>query len=252
VTFYKMIIVDDEAEIRDALCHYFPWEELGFTIVGQFDHGKQALDYIMNHTPHVVFSDIKMPVMSGLELAKELHAMNLHTKIVLLSGYAEFEFAKQAMVYGVRDYLLKPAKYKELIEVFSRIKDEIDRQLESKKSPAQEIEKMNYDEKVIETVKRYIESHYRDANLKDASVLVNLNPSYLSNFFKKKTGLNFTEYVLMQRMKKASEQLQDIHKKIYEISEDVGYSNAKNFTRTFKTYYGVTPMEYRRGVERES
>lgn len=251
---FKMVIVDDEIATREALCNYFPWSELGFEVVNQFDNGKQALDFIKHNPLHVVFSDIRMPVMTGIELAKELFELKLQTKIIFLSGYADFEFAKQALIYGVKDYILKPAQYRELYEVFTRIKTELE-SFDAGSHPqipsqdAKEIKGYNYDEEVIAIIKCYIEKHYWDANLSEASSLVCMNPSYLSNYFKQKTGQNFTDYLQTVRMQKSLEQLKDIHKKVYEVSDNVGFSNPKNFTRSFKQYFGVTPMEFRKGTE---
>lgn len=252
MTMHKLLIVDDETETRDALYQYFPWDELGFEVVGQYDNGEQALEVIKSDPPEVVFSDIKMPVMNGLELAEQLFHINSKTKVIFLSGHADFEIAKKAMVYGVKDYILKPAKYKELTEVFSRIKKELeaaDHPLSSgQKAEGHEMKAYNYDEEVIATVKQYIDVHYKVATLFEAATLIRMNPSYLSHFFKQKTGQNFSQYLLQVRMDKAAEQLEDVHHKVYDVSENVGYSNPKNFTRTFKQYFGKTPMEYRRGT----
>ncbi|MCD1261389.1 response regulator [Paenibacillus athensensis] len=253
-----MIIVDDEVETRDALFHYFPWDELGFDIVERFKNGREALEYLVSCPDEidVVFSDIKMPVMTGIELAKELFERKSKAKVILLSGYADFSFARQAMIYGVKDYILKPAKYAELMEVFGRIKAEMD--ADASEPPAEphkddaEPKEYNYDEEVIAAVKAYLETHYKDATLKEAARLVRMNTSYLSNFFKLKTGQNFYQYLLAVRMNKASDQLKDIHNKIYDVSYNVGYSNPKNFTRAFKSHFGITPMEFRRGSEHEN
>ncbi|GGG18934.1 response regulator transcription factor [Paenibacillus abyssi] len=253
---HKLLIIEDEIETRDALCHYFPWNELGFEVVGQYDNGRQALEYIKTDPPEVVFSDIKMPVMNGIELAEELFQMKCRSKVIFLSGYADFEFAKQAMVYGVKDYILKPAKYKELIEVFSRIKKELEatdsEQSSGRKADRNEIREYNYDEEVISTIKQYIEVHFKVATLYEAATLVRMNPSYLSHFFKQKTGQNFSQFLLNVRMEKAATQLMDVQHKIYDVSENVGYSNPKNFTRTFKNHFGKTPMEFRKGTEHEN
>lgn len=250
---HEMIIVDDENEVREALCHYFPWNEIGFDVVAQFDNGRQALDYIKSRPPEVVLCDIRMPVMSGIDLAKELFELQLPSKVIFLSGYADFEFAKQALVYGVKDYILKPANYTEFTRVFTRIKKELESvpapPPEAPANAVKEQKEYNFDETVIATVKKYVETSYWKANLKEASALVNMNPSYLSNFFKLKTDQNFSDYLLSVRMQNASEQLKDIHKKIYEVSDSVGYSNPKNFTRTFKSYFGLTPMKFRKGTD---
>nr|WP_260504291.1 helix-turn-helix transcriptional regulator [Paenibacillus illinoisensis] len=97
----------------------------------------------------------------------------------------------------------------------------------------------------IEKVKAYLQDNLSAATLENAAKHVYLNPFYLSKFFKTKTGENFSDYVMKLRMHRAAELLKTTHCKTYEISEIVGYSNAKNFTRMFRSFFGVTPREYR-------
>jgi two-component system response regulator YesN len=243
---YKLIIVDDEAEIRNGLCNYFPWGQLGFQIVAQFENGLQTLEYLKNNpSADCLLCDIKMPFMGGLELAKELSGHNSKIKIIFLSGHRDFEYAREALAYQVKDYILKPTKYEELIKVFSRLKTELDQSQAHNASPHLPADGGNYNEKIISVIKTYLQKNYPAATLEEAARLVHMNPYYLSKFFKDKTGENFSDYLLAVRMDKAAELLNDIAYKTYEISEMVGYSNPKNFTRTFKKYFGKTPKQFR-------
>ncbi len=248
---YKLIIVDDEAEIRDGLCNYFPWSQLDFEIVALLENGQQALEYIESQPVDVMLCDIKMPFMNGLELAKELYLKNSKIKMLLLSGYREFEYAQEALRYGVKDYIVKPTRYEELIKVFSKIKQELDEDAATLPNPANGEdsgnyeEGLNYNEQVISTIKNYLRENFQAATLEEAARLVHMNPVYLSKFFKEKTGQNFSSFLISVRMEKAARLLHDISYKTYEISEMVGYSNSKNFTRTFKKYFGKTPKEFR-------
>jgi len=245
---YKLIIVDDEIEIRKGISLYFPWDELGFEVAGQFENGRQALDFCCNSSIDVVLTDIKMPIMNGLELAKELSARKLNLKVVFLSGYREFDYAREALMYGVKSYIVKPSKFDEIYAEFLKIKSELDNLAIPKKDSFQTDltqDKFNYYEQIIIIVKTYIDQHYSSATLDTAAGLAHLSPFYLSNLFKKKTGENFSEYLTKVRMKKAAELLKDISLKFYQISDLVGFSNPKNFTRCFKKYYGKTPKEYR-------
>jgi two-component system response regulator YesN len=245
---YKLAIVDDETEIRNGLCNYFPWQQLGFTVVSQLENGLQVLEYLKDQTVDVILCDIKMPFMNGLELAKELQCRNSTVKIIFLSGYREFDYAREALQYGVKDYIVKPTKYDELIKVFSRIKADLDREKLVPATPqvySKTPEGCNYNEKIIAIVKNYLNENYQTATLEDAAKLIHMNPFYLSKFFKDKTGENFSDCLISVRMNKAAQLLNDIAFKTYEISELVGYSNPKNFTRTFKRYFGKTPKDFR-------
>ncbi|MCR8635062.1 MULTISPECIES: response regulator transcription factor [Paenibacillus] len=257
---YKLIVVDDETKIRNGICNYFPWNEIGFEIVAEAKNGRQALDYILKHDVDVVLSDIKMPVMTGVELAQELHSRKSKTKIVFLTGYKEFDYAQKALVYGVKSYIIKPTKYEELLEIFSRIKDELDDE-QSREALLQgqavtaaplveevaeeNTEELGYHEKKIAAIKSYVLEHYKDVTLEEVAGLFHMNLYYLSKYFKKWSGQNFSDYVISVKMEKAAEMLKDITYKTYEIGSFIGYDNAKNFSRAFKLYYGKSPREFR-------
>jgi len=108
---------------------------------------------------------------------------------------------------------------------------------------------LNFDEKIIYTIKKYVKEHYRDVTLEDLTKLVHMNPDYISKFFKQKTNQNFSDYLIEVRMKNAARLLDDVRYKIYEISDMVGYSNSFNFTRTFRNYFGMTPSEYSKRIK---
>lgn len=250
---YRLLIADDVFEIRNGLSSYFPWKDIGFEIVGLAENGKQALQVLEEEPVDVLLCDIRMPVMTGIDVARELHARNSSVKVVFLSGYKDFEYAKQALIYGVKNYIVKPTQYDELSSVFQEIKLQLDleRSVSSDtqeppvsitpKEPAAD----DYD-KVVSRIKAYVREHYDKATLEDAAKLVHMNPFYLSKYFKQQTRENFSDYVNRVKMQQAALLLESLHYKIYEISELTGYSNAKNFTRSFKKFYGISPKRYRK------
>jgi len=244
---YKLIIVEDEYEIRVGLANYFPWEKIGFEVVGEFENGKQAFDYIAKRRVDTMLCDIKMPVMSGIELAKLIHENNIDIKTIFISGYREFDYARQAIQYGVKDYIVKPTKYNEVVEVFGRIKAELDKEryMDNILQNSDNIAAANHKcEDVIAIVKDYINENYKNATLEEAAKVVYVNPYYLSKLFKQKTGKNFSDYLTEIKMQKAALFLKNPLYKVYEIGDMVGYKNPKNFTRAFRKYYGKSPSEY--------
>ncbi|AZN43963.1 response regulator [Paenibacillus albus] len=243
---YKLMIVDDEVEIRTGLRNYFPWNEIGYEVVCEAENGRQALELLKQHQVDVILSDIMMPIMTGLELAKELHENESPIKLVFLSGYTDFEYAKQAMVYSVKNYLVKPTVYKELVEVFQGLKMELDKE-RSKAEPRTEDEDPKQENRYIAAIKKYIDENFTNVTLESASTHVHLNHSYTSKLFKQKTGITFMDYVIQVKMQKAAELLADPAYKTYEISELLGYTNPHNFTRSFKRIYGKSPRDYRNG-----
>lgn len=104
---------------------------------------------------------------------------------------------------------------------------------------------------IVSGVREYLRKHYQDASLEGAAETVNLSPAYLSKIFKEKNGTSFSDTLLSIRMEKAKEMLEDIRYKSYDIAYYIGYDNPKNFSRAFKSYYGMTPMEYRKSKTEE-
>lgn len=243
---YKLVLADDDAEIRNGLSQYFPWTQFGFELVKTFRNGAEAWDYLREHDADALLCDISMPVMGGLELARRLYEQESGTTVVLLSGYTEFEYARQALAYNVKRYLVKPTGYEELCSEFTRLRLELDRSRE--KHTDSDTEALPaHSQQVSNILKAYVQKHYCTASLDEASRLVHMNSDYVSKFFKQHTGENFSDYVVRIRMNKAAELLGDIRYKTFEISEMVGYSYSKNFTRSFRKFYGMSPREYRNG-----
>ncbi|MEF3312996.1 response regulator [Paenibacillus sp. GYB004] len=248
---YKLLFVDDEYEIRSGLCRFFPWDEIGFEIAGQAENGKQALEFLQKHTVDVVLCDIKMPVMNGIELAEELYKQKSKIKIIFFSGHREFEYAQKALSFGVKSYVVKSTKFSELVHVFEKVKDELDQETYTMEVPDKEPtaedseEVQNYYDRVILAIKSHIREHYRDVELDDVARLVHMHPNYVSKLFKKQTGQNFSDYLLDVRMEKAVELLKDVRHRASDVSALLGYTNVKNFTRRFKSYYGKSPRAFR-------
>ncbi|TCL58348.1 helix-turn-helix protein [Hydrogenispora ethanolica] len=248
---YHLLVVDDEAESRNTLCNCFPWNTVGFEVTAQAGNGAEALDLIRHNKIDVVLCDIKMPGLSGIDLAQELYQHKPRPAIIFLSGYRDFEYAQKALTFGVRYYIVKPARYEEIMTQFQMLKQELDAQriaLETTfhaGNDGKPSDSTDFQAKIVEMVKSYIQANYAAASLEEASKLVHLNASYLSQLFKQKTGVNFSDYLIEIKMTKAAELLMDYELKTYAVSEMVGYTNAKNFARTFKSFYGVNPRDYR-------
>ncbi len=248
---YRLLVVDDEAESRNTLCNCFPWNTVGFEVVAQASNGAEALDLIRRDQFDVVLCDIKMPVFSGIDLAQELYQHKPRPSIIFLSAYRDFEYAQTALTFGVRYYIVKPARYEEIMTKFQMLKQELDagsfepETTSDVNDNGKPLNNAHFQEKVIGIVKTYIKTNYATASLDEASRLVHMNSSYLSQLFKQKTGINFSDYLIEIKMTKAAELLMDYKLKTYSVSEMVGYTNAKNFARTFKSFYGINPRDYR-------
>ncbi|MGM0881373.1 MAG: response regulator transcription factor [Bacillota bacterium] len=127
---YRAMIVDDEIGVRESLKAKINWNSLGFQVVAEAANGQEALSCMQQHKLDVVITDIQMPVMNGVQFFNECSSRYLNTKIIVLSGYSDFEYTKAAIKAGIVDYLIKPVARKELHELLVRIKEELDREKE--------------------------------------------------------------------------------------------------------------------------
>ena len=121
----KILIVDDEPDICELIHKLIDWEELELTSLGSSQNGIDAMEIILRQKPDIVITDIKMPIMTGIELAGWIYQNKPDTKVIIVSGYSDFEYARKALEYKVFDYLLKPISKDKVSELTARIKSEI-------------------------------------------------------------------------------------------------------------------------------
>ncbi len=117
----KVFLVDDEVVIREGIRESFPWEDTPYTLVGEAPDGEMALPMIRDTNPDIVITDIRMPFMDGIELCRVLRTQMPWIGIIILSGYDEFEYARQCIQLGVREYLLKPVDAEDLRKVLDKV-----------------------------------------------------------------------------------------------------------------------------------
>lgn len=129
MSLYKVMLVDDEEEVREAMKRRIDWEAIGFTVVITAENGEDALEKAEKYEPDVVMTDIQMPFMDGLTMLKRLKGIIPDIKSVIFSGYDEFDYAKEAIRLEAEEYILKPIDADELQEVFKRIKIRLDEEL---------------------------------------------------------------------------------------------------------------------------
>ncbi len=131
---YTVLLVDDEEEVFQIMIKKLEWDKMGFDIIGYARNGVEALEMAESLQPDVVLTDIKMPFMDGLTLCKKLKELYQKVKIIILSGFDEFVYAKEAIKLEAEEYLLKPINANELKEVFERVKKNLDYELDEKRN----------------------------------------------------------------------------------------------------------------------
>lgn len=228
----KIAVVDDEELIRRGLSYLLEEAKRGYQVVGMFENGQKALDFLMNYDVDVIITDIRMPVMDGLSFLQKLQRLGKEYQVIILSGYDDFAYAQQAIRYGVKEYLLKPINKEELYQAIDR---NAAVKAESKERSA------------IAEVKEILEQEFdQPLDLNYLASRVYLTPKYLSKLFRTETGITIVRYLLSLRMEKAKKLLlENKELKSYEVAERVGYSDPVAFNKIFKKLVGMTPREYR-------
>ncbi len=243
---YKLVIIDDEPRIRRGISHCMPWEQMGITIAGEAANGVEALEVIRSVRPELVITDIRMPDMDGLDMISMVRREGISSHFIVISGYAEFEYAQRALRYGVSDYILKPVEEEKLYQsVLNCLRQLGGGEQETVGETVAEDSQKHF---IIRKALRIMENEYMN-NLSLASVAerVGVHPNYLSSLFSKHEGESFGNILLHLRMSKARDLMDVTSMKVYEIAERVGYRDFRWFSKLFRQVYGVTPMKYRSG-----
>ncbi len=236
----KIMLIENEKVMREGLRTLIENIIQGFTVCYEADHGRDALQALDYTKPDLIITDIRMPEMDGIEFIRRLRDIEPVLPVIILSGFSDFEYTKQAIRYKVSDYLLKPIDRRELAAVLDKYKA-----MESGDSKEGVVE-AGKEKQVIERIKEIVRNNVQESvSLQYIADHIHLNPKYISYLFKNETGQYYSDYVSEVRMNKAREMLQNTSLKVYEIASLIGYESAKTFMLAFKTKYGCTPTEYR-------
>lgn len=243
---YRVMIIDDEESARKLMRALINWEEFGMEVAGEAASGVEAINTIDDIKPDIVFADISMPFMNGLEFTKLATDRYPELIIIIMTAFDEFEYARKCISMPVFDYMVKPMVRAEIEEVLKRaverLKNSKDFWEEQKKYSGSE---MDEESNSIELIKRYVEKNYNDSgiNLGQVAAEFGFSSSYLSRKFKQDIGMNFVEYLTELRMKKAIEMAKD-NVKMFKTASEVGIPDPNYFSRCFKKYTGKSYSDY--------
>lgn len=134
---YKLLIVDDEEVEREGMARFIPWSEYGIVLVDTAWNGVEGLEKVRKYHPDIVMTDIKMPVMNGIELIRNIKSEFPDIEFIVLSGYGEYEYTSQAMEEGVRYYILKPCDEEKIIKVIDKVRESIEERCQRKEQMVQ-------------------------------------------------------------------------------------------------------------------
>ena len=275
------MILDDEKFIRMGLRKFIEESGIPHKEIVECRNGQHALEALNEYQFDVIFTDIKMPIMDGIEFITRLKEMQYETEVVVLSGYDEFNYAVEAFKGGARDYLLKPIDRETVVKILIQIESELHEKNILNQRKKEEAEKMKEMEKKykealtalhfteqyekglmnnelmkekglninpqMEKALHYIQDHYKKKlNMAIVSNYVSLSYTFFSETFKEYVGVNFAAYLKTIRIQKAKELLVGTDKRVAEIAKEVGFEDEKLFMKSFKQITQLSPTEYRK------
>ena len=238
----RVLLVDDEIMIREGFKRLFDWQAHDCEVVGEAGDGMEALTQIDTLRPDIVIMDINIPIMNGLKVIQLSRIKHPNTAFVIVSGYDDFSYCREALRLQITDYILKPVNYGEFGTCIDNMKISL---FEQRVSAAAEPEKQ--EERTITGITRYLQEHLaEEISLSVLAEQFHLNAQYISQLFKSEIGVNFLAYLTSIRMEKAKRLLLTTPLSIAEVAEQSGYGDYRVFTKVFKKSEGVTPSQYRR------
>ena len=236
----RVLLVDDEIMIREGFKKLFDWETHGCTVAGEAADGMEALAKIDSLNPDIVIMDINIPIMNGLKVIKMSRIKHPDTAFIIVSGYDDFSYCREALRLKITDYILKPVNYEEFGTCIDNLK--ISMYMENVSQEPEEQE-----ERIINSITMFIQEHLaEEMSLSVLSEEFHMNPQYISQLFKNEIGVGFLAYLTSIRMEKAKKLLLSTSLSIGEVAEQSGYGDYRVFTKVFKKSEGITPSQYRR------
>jgi len=241
------VVAEDEERMRDYLARKTAELDPAFECAGTAADGEEAVELVERHLPDLLITDIKMPVLGGLELVERIRRTNPELRILIVSGFSEFEYARQGIELGVDDYILKPIDLEKLREVLRRVRIRLDASAGTEDAEfgldrigARETE-------LAKSVEVYLQENYRRPySLERLASTFGCKPAYLLRLYRKVTGRTPTQDLIHLRIEKAKRLLVGHpHIEIKQVSAAVGYDDALYFSRLFKKETGLNPSAFK-------
>ncbi|MCR4655382.1 MAG: response regulator [Lachnospiraceae bacterium] len=244
IEHYNILLADDEHYLRQSLARKIAELDQSFKVVCEAGDGRAALKALSENDIQVVFTDIRMPEMDGLALSSEISRRYPDMVIIILSGYADFEYAKQAIRCGVFEYLLKPVSEEELSGVLSRTSLRLQELYEL---PEENGAAGKSIEEACSYLEQYMIKNFReDIDFGALAEQFGFTSAYLSKSFTRALSESPSRYLTGLRMEEAKRLLSSTNESIARVGELSGYPDQFYFSRTFRKEVGENPSEYRK------
>lgn len=260
----NILVVDDDKLVRKGIISSMPWEKYRMKVIGEASNGKKALEVLAtNKDIHLILTDLSMPVMSGLELIREVRERYPKIFIVVLTIHQDFEYIQEVLRLGSIDYIskvqLETESFDEVLgRIYYRILEEKNKSnlLFDEHSKKQNLvasnKKDQFSEEIYDSITTAVQIIHDELShpmyALEVAKRVNMSRSYFNQCFKEIVGKPFNVYLRSIRLEKAKEYLEHSTKPIQLIAEMVGYKDEKYFSRVFREQVGLLPSEYRKSV----
>ena len=244
----RLLIVDDDEltcrgmQARIQMMRFSELEAVDIAFSAE-----EALGFAQRVQVDILLTDVRMVDMNGLELIREVQKTNPQVCSIIMTAYANFEYAHQAIKLGVLDFLLKPFSKEEMQQTLQKV---IVQALSMRKTEEGDCAEISPASDPIAWAQNYVRQHLdQEINMSLVANKLNLSYSYVSKLFKQQTGQSFSSYITDEKMKMAGNMLTS-GRKTHEVALSLSYHTPQNFNRAFMRYWNCTPGEYRRKAER--
>jgi YesN/AraC family two-component response regulator len=225
----RALVIDDERATYGVITYFIEHMNLPITLIGHCRDGESGWHAIKTMKPNMIFLDIQMPGINGVELMKKIkHEYDDRINIIVITAYDQFEYAQAALRYGAKDILLKPIDRKRFAEAIEEV-----------------IGYRVTDNVLFNELVEYIHHHYGEAILlKDCAERFHTSPQHIARLFKKHMAKSFINYLNEYRISQAKLLFEETNLPIKEVASLVGYNNLNYFYKNFKIKLGITPKAY--------
>ena len=246
----RTYIADDEIWVVLGLQKQLEKTGLPIQIVGTANNGLTAKEEIGKLQPDIVFTDIRMPGENGLELLRDIGDLSEDSRVVIISGYEDFQYAREAIRNHAYEYLVKPINQEELLRVIHSIQREIHPE-ETEIQMQEEVKALRSERATdIDKVVEEIRNHFTEnISLTSLAKKYGMSSANLSAQLKDKLQMTFSDYLTSLRIQNAMQLLKNPIVSVQTVAEESGYPDYFYFTKVFKKVEGISPSKYRKELE---
>lgn len=246
------MIVDDEPAILEGISRILDWKALGFERIKTARSSFEVVSHVVDWKPDICLVDVRLGSEYGYELIMRLNGMGVVSNYIMMSGYDEFEYAREALRCGALDYLLKPVDkdaLKARVEqiIVEKLHGTLPEEERENEDPVLQRSYESFSPLIRKIVMMVAMEYGQHVSLKSIADRFRMNATYLGQIFIRETGMKFSEYLMAYRMYVARDWILNTEEKISAIALQVGYSNLNYFYQHFHGYYEITPSEMRTG-----